>query len=60
MWQVSAGGQEHESQEQGNEDEDGDNGSLRDDVEDVKDDNVEGGKDEPTGSGNVDCKVAKK
>jgi len=60
MWQVSAGGQEHESQEQGNEDEDGDNGSLRDDVEDVEDDNVEGGKDEPTGSGNVDGKVAKK
>jgi hypothetical protein len=59
MWQVSAGGQEHESQQLGNEDEDGDNGSLRDDVEDVKDDNVEGGKDEPTGSGNVDGKVAK-
>jgi hypothetical protein len=39
-WQASAGGKDHDSQEQGNQDEDGDEGSLREDVEDGKDGDV--------------------
>ena len=51
MWQVAAGGQDHESQEQGIDDEDGDDGGLHDDDEVGNDQVVEDGNDKHTGSG---------
>ncbi len=59
MWQVTAGGKDHDTQEQGNQDKDGYDSSLRKDIEDGKAGNVEDCKNGQTGSCNVDCIGAK-